>query len=164
MALCATVSVLLDTKQLLLHIWVFLSVRALGHSDTWCPISLHPALVNHLVHSLALIMFPPTADNLCVSHVAITNCRTLILWIRSDSRSHWSRCGAVWVYYESTFRRKVTCSNRNRSTLFLARITSSTLKMEETRSSETSAYNKPTQRRIPEDGIVHSHSRENLKS
>jgi hypothetical protein len=41
---------------------------------------------------------------------------------------------------------------------------SSTLKMEATRSSETSVYNKPTQRHIPEDGILHSHLRENLKS
>jgi hypothetical protein len=36
--------------------------------------------------------------------------------------------------------------------------------MEATRSSETSVYNKPTRRHVPEDGILHSHSRENLKS
>jgi hypothetical protein len=40
-----------------------------------------------------------------------------------------------------------------RLTLFLARVISSTLKMEEARSSETSVYNKPTRRHIPEDGI-----------
>jgi hypothetical protein len=36
--------------------------------------------------------------------------------------------------------------------------------MEETYSSETSVYNKPTRRYIPEDGIPHSHRHENLKS
>jgi hypothetical protein len=36
--------------------------------------------------------------------------------------------------------------------------------MEVTRSSETSVYNKPTRRHIPEDNIPHSHRRENLKS
>jgi hypothetical protein len=50
------------------------------------------------------------------------------------------------------------------STLFLVRLTSSTLKMEATRSSETSIYNKPTRRHIPQDGTLHSHLRENLLS
>jgi hypothetical protein len=36
--------------------------------------------------------------------------------------------------------------------------------MEASRSSETSVYNKPTRRHIPEDGILYSHRRENLKS
>jgi hypothetical protein len=49
-------------------------------------------------------------------------------------------------------------------TTFLARVISSTLKMEVTRSSETSVYNKPTRRHIAEDAIVPSHRRENLKS
>jgi hypothetical protein len=40
------------------------------------------------------------------------------------------------------------------SILFLSRVISSTLKMEVTRSSETSVYNKPTWRHIPEDGIL----------
>jgi hypothetical protein len=35
--------------------------------------------------------------------------------------------------------------------------------MEETRSSETSVYIKHTRRHIPEDDILHSHCRENLK-
>jgi hypothetical protein len=35
--------------------------------------------------------------------------------------------------------------------------------MEATRFSETSVYNKPTRRHIPEDGILHSHCLENLK-
>jgi hypothetical protein len=39
-------------------------------------------------------------------------------------------------------------------TLFLARVISSTLKMEATRSSDTSVYNKPTGRYIPEDGVL----------
>jgi hypothetical protein len=36
--------------------------------------------------------------------------------------------------------------------------------MEETRSSETSVYNKAKQRHNLEDGILHSHRPENLKS
>jgi hypothetical protein len=39
-----------------------------------------------------------------------------------------------------------------------------TLKMEAICSSETSANKIPTRRHIPEDGILHSHRRENLKS
>jgi hypothetical protein len=40
----------------------------------------------------------------------------------------------------------------------------STLKMEEKRSSETSVHTGSTQRHIPDDGILHSHRCENLKS
>jgi hypothetical protein len=40
----------------------------------------------------------------------------------------------------------------------------STLKMEAIRSSETSGYTISIQRHIPEDGIIHSHRREHLKS
>jgi hypothetical protein len=40
----------------------------------------------------------------------------------------------------------------------------STLKMEAIRSSEMSVYTRSTQRHIPEDGILHSHRCENLKS
>jgi hypothetical protein len=39
-----------------------------------------------------------------------------------------------------------------------------TLKMEATRSSEKSVHTKSTRRHIPEEGILHSHRRENLKS
>jgi hypothetical protein len=38
----------------------------------------------------------------------------------------------------------------------LARVTSSTLKIEATLSSETPVYNKPTRRHIPEHGILRS--------
>jgi hypothetical protein len=40
----------------------------------------------------------------------------------------------------------------------------STLKMEAIRSSETSIHTRCTRRHIPEDGILHGHRRENLKS
>jgi hypothetical protein len=38
-----------------------------------------------------------------------------------------------------------------------------TVWMEATRSSGMSVYNEPTRRYIPENGILHSHRRENLK-
>jgi hypothetical protein len=39
-----------------------------------------------------------------------------------------------------------------------------TLMMEETHSSETSVFTRATQQNTSEDGILHSHHRENLKS
>jgi hypothetical protein len=67
-----------------------------------------------------------------------------------------------WVYYKSTFRRNMspailgykTESIKNRLILFLARVFCSTLKIEVRYSSETSGYNEPRLRHIPEDGIV----------
>jgi hypothetical protein len=52
----------------------------------------------------------------------------------------------------------------SRLTLLLSHVISFTLKMEATCSSETSDYNKPTRHRIPEDGILQSNRRDNLKS
>jgi hypothetical protein len=40
----------------------------------------------------------------------------------------------------------------------------STLKMEAIRPSETSVHTRSTRRHIPEDGILHSHRRENFRS
>jgi hypothetical protein len=49
-------------------------------------------------------------------------------------------------------------------TLFLGRFLSFNLKIVAGCSSETFVHNKPTRRHIPEDGILQSHDRENLKS
>jgi hypothetical protein len=51
-----------------------------------------------------------------------------------------------------------------RLTLFFPCVIFSTFKMEARCSSETLVYNKLTRRHIPENGILHSHRRENLKS
>jgi hypothetical protein len=52
----------------------------------------------------------------------------------------------------------------NSTTLFLARVIYSALKMEATRSSETSVHIKPARLNIPQGEILRSHRRENLKS
>jgi hypothetical protein len=69
------------------------------------------------------------------------------------------RCDAMWVYYKLPSEDRVASIFRVEATgltLFLARVISSTLKMEATRSSAISVYNKPTRRHIPENGILHS--------
>jgi hypothetical protein len=86
----------------------------------------------------------------------------------------WRRVGIVQTYISeervaSIFRARETTQakksvRRLLTDIFFARVISSTLKMEATRSSETSVYNIPTGRHIPEDGILHSHRHENLKS
>jgi hypothetical protein len=49
-----------------------------------------------------------------------------------------------------------TVVSQHLSNTFLARVISSTIKLEVTRSSEMSVYIKPTRRHIPEDGILHA--------
>jgi hypothetical protein len=63
----------------------------------------------------------------------------------------------MWAYCKPS---QSDQSVSNRLTLFFARV----IKMEATCSTETSVYNKPTRRHIPEDDILHGHRRENLKS
>jgi hypothetical protein len=78
--------------------------------------------------------------------------RKSIRWLLTD----WLKFGECWM----------NCSQsvRNHITLSFAHFISSTLKMKVTCFSETSVYNKPTRRHVPEDGILHSHHREKLKS
>jgi hypothetical protein len=83
----------------------------------------------------------------------------------TDSRnSFWDveQCGFILNRRFGETCRLLSVSYRLK--LFLARVISSTLKMEGARSSETSVYNKPTWRHIPEERIIRSHRRENLKS
>jgi hypothetical protein len=69
--------------------------------------------------------------------------------------------GTCRLYFQGR-RNNTSQSVSNRLTLFLACVISSVLRMEATCSSETSVYNKPTGRHIPEGGILHSHRSENL--
>jgi hypothetical protein len=66
--------------------------------------------------------------------------------------------GTTLAVTTSSNQRMVT-ANVVLSTRFLA-----TLMMEAIRSSETSLLTRATRRRIPQDGIRHSHRRENFKS
>jgi hypothetical protein len=68
-----------------------------------------------------------------------------------------------WQSHHPTHRLQTVCSHLL-TLVPRSRILSSILKMEEIRSSETSVCTISTRRHIPEDGILHSHCRENLKS
>jgi hypothetical protein len=76
----------------------------------------------------------------------------------------------MWLLYEPTFRRNVSPHHRNLLQLLVtANVVPSllillTLTMVALRSSETKALTRAIRRNIPEDGILHSHCRENLKS
>jgi hypothetical protein len=68
-------------------------------------------------------------------------------------------CVAVWILQEPTFRRNVFLrtvvqSVSKRLTLFSVAYFFSALKMEATRSSETSVFTRCTRRHIPNDGIL----------
>jgi hypothetical protein len=70
----------------------------------------------------------------------------------------------MWRRFGGTFRLHLQGRRNNASEKKVSLHVTSTLKMEAKYSSETSVYNKPTRRKIPEDGILHSHRRDNLKS
>jgi hypothetical protein len=79
----------------------------------------------------------------------------------------------VGIYYKPTFRKNISPPSsgwrynaREETCWTVANIgvISSTMKVDTTRLSETSVYNKPTQGHISEDGILHSHRCDSLKS
>jgi hypothetical protein len=83
----------------------------------------------------------------------------------------WRRVDLVWTYVSeehiaSIFRveKSGSCNLQPPAHTGFSFTNFSTLKMEAILSSETSVHTRSTRRHIPEDGILHSHRRENLKS
>jgi hypothetical protein len=73
----------------------------------------------------------------------------------------------VYILSEQTFRRNISplaCSLQPPAHAGSSLANFSTLKMEAICSSETSVHTISSRRHIPEDGVIHSHRRENLKS
>jgi hypothetical protein len=74
------------------------------------------------------------------------------------------RFRAVWVLLEPTCQQRPVNQSSSYYNVVPSYQILSTLKTEETYSSETSVIARATKLHIPEDGILHSHRHENIKS
>jgi hypothetical protein len=98
--------------------------------------------------------------------IQVVACRELgkpqtILSTWMPSSGMWRRVDLVWIDVSEESIASIFRVEKSAGSSFAD---FSTLKMKAIRSSETSVHTRFTRRHIPEDGILHSHRREKLKS
>jgi hypothetical protein len=99
------------------------------------------------------MMKPICSNGICI------NLKNAVFWDVALCRSCVNR------RFGGSYRLHLQCRNNPPTRNQLEQVTADcSLKMEAIRSSETSVHTRSTQRHIPDDGILHSHRCENLKS